>query len=156
MARRLRNGCTNKGVRNYGRRQNVKNHYITDNIHSDKFRQTDITFKPMKGTSLNVQYFVITPQHYPQFTTDTIHYCNIGIRQSFLKNSLTVSALVTDLFNTRRWDIHSDNAVYPLINNSKNRSRMFWLGITYNFNAYKPLKAMKKQEEDRSVIRLDD
>ncbi len=100
--------------------------------------------------------FQSLPQHYPQFTTDTIHYCNIGIRQSFLKNSLTVSALVTDLFNTRRWDIHSDNAVYPLINNSKNRSRMFWLGITYNFNAYKPLKAMKKQEEDRSVIRLDD
>lgn len=116
-----------------------------------------LNFKPVKGMNVQAQYFVTTPQYFPQFTTRTIHYCNIGIKQSFLKNTLTVSALLTDVFNTRRWDIASDNAVYSLDNFSKGMSRMFWLGISWNFNSYKPLKGMqKKAEEDRSVIRLGD
>ena len=116
-----------------------------------------LIFKPLKGMNIQAQYFVTSPQHFPQFTTKTVHYCNIGIKQSFLKNSLTLSALLTDVFNTRRWDIASDNAVYSLDNLSKNLSRMFWLGISWNFNSYKPLNGMqKKGEEDRSVIRLGD
>lgn len=113
-----------------------------------------LTFKPVKGMQITAQYFVTTPQYFPQFTSKTIHYCNIGIRQSFLKNSLTVSALLTDVFNTRRWDIRADNRIYTLVNDSKSISRIFWLGVTYNFNSFKPAKmGQKKMEEDRSVIR---
>ena len=116
-----------------------------------------LKFKPVKGMNIQAQYFVTTPQYFSQFTAKTVHYCNIGISQSFLKGDLTVSATMTDVFNTRRWDISSDNSVYSLVNNSKNLSRMVWLGITYNFNSYRPAKgAQKKQEEDRSVIRLGD
>jgi outer membrane receptor protein involved in Fe transport len=39
-------------------------------------------------------------------------------------------------------------------NTSHNRSRVLWLGLTWNFHSYKPLGGTKKQEEDRSVIRL--
>lgn len=106
--------------------------------------------------NIQLQYFCITPQHFAQFTTRTIHYMNIGLKQSFLKNKLTVSALLTDVFNTRRWDIVSDNNIYSLVNNSKNRSRMFWLGITFNFNSFKPATSKQKQEEDRSMIRIGD
>lgn len=115
-----------------------------------------LNFKPLKGMNIQLQYFCITPQHFAQFTTRTIHYMNIGLKQSFLKNKLTVSALLTDVFNTRRWDIVSDNNIYSLVNNSKNRSRMFWLGITFNFNSFKPATSKQKQEEDRSVIRIGD
>jgi hypothetical protein len=109
---------------------------------------------PMKGMTIQAQYFVTTPQYFPQFTTKTIHYCNLGIRQQLPKKGLTFSALLTDVFNTRRWDISSDNPVYTLVNNSKNRSRIFWLGISWNFHSYKPVGGQKKQEEDRSVIKL--
>ena len=116
-----------------------------------------LTIRPFNGSEIQAQYFVTTPQYFPQFTTRTIHYGNIGIKQSFLKNALTVSALLTDVFNTRRWDVHSDNPVFTLVNNSKNLSRMFWLGITWNFNSFKPAKGgQKQQEEDRSIIRLGD
>ena len=116
-----------------------------------------LNFKPRKGMNIQTQYFLTTPQYFPQFTTRTIHYGNVGISQSFLKGALTASATLTDIFNTRRWDISSDNSVYSLVNNSKNLSRMLWLGITWNFNSYKPLKGVqKKQEDDRSVIRLGD
>ncbi len=114
-----------------------------------------LTIRPFSGTEIQVQYFVTTPQYFPQFTTRAIHYGNIGIKQSFLKNSLTVSALLTDVFNTHGWDVYSDNPVFTLVNDSKNRSRMFWLGISWNFNSFKPTQGgQKQQEEDRSVIRI--
>ncbi|MBO7070999.1 MAG: TonB-dependent receptor [Bacteroidales bacterium] len=106
-----------------------------------------LTIRPFNGTEIQAQYFVTTPQYFPQFTTRTIHYGNIGVKQYFLKNSLMVSVLLTDMFNTRRWDVYSDNPVFTLVNNSKNRSRMFWLGITWNFHSFKPAKADKSSRK---------
>lgn len=137
-----------------------KGNYEGADIHNHGWANNSniaLNIKPIKGMNIQTQYFLTTPQHFPQFTTRTIHYGNIGISQSFLKGALTATATLTDVFNTRRWDISSDNSVYSLVNNSKNLTRMFWLGITWNFNSFKPLKgAQKKQEEDRSVIRLGD
>ena len=116
-----------------------------------------LTIRPLSNTEIQAQYFLTTPQYFPQFTTRTIHYGNIGVKQHFLKNSRTITALLTDVVNTRRWDVHSDNPVFTLVNNSKNRSRMFWLGISWNFHSFKPVKGgQKQQEEDRSVIRIGD
>ena len=129
----------------------IRNHGWTNNSN------VGLTIRPFSSTEIQTQYFVTTPQYFPQFTTRTIHYGNVSLKQYFLKNSLTVSALLTDVFGTRRWDVHSENPVFTLVNNSKNRSRMFWLGITWNFHSFKPAKGGgKTQEEDRSVIRLGD
>ena len=113
-----------------------------------------LNLTPLQGMTIQAQYFVTTPQYFPQFTTKTVHYCNLGLRQQLRKYSLTISALLTDVFNTRRWDISSDNPVYTLINTSCNRSRVFWLGLSWNFHSFKPVGGQKKQEEDRSLIRL--
>ena len=94
-----------------------------------------LDFRPIKGMNINLQYFVNTPQYYPQFTTRLSHYLNIGISQKFLKGSLTVSAQLTDVFNTRKWEIFADNQYYQLDNMLHGKSRMFWLGVSYNFNA---------------------
>ena len=144
---------------------------ISNNIYYTKSRgvSQDVVFRnsgwttnsnatlsiiPWKGMTVQAQYFITTPQYHPQFDTKTIHYCNLGVRQQLSKNKITLSALLTDVFNTRRWDISSDNPVYSLVNNSKNRSRMLWLGISWNFHSYKPVRAQKKLEEDRSIIRF--
>ena len=60
--------------------------------------------------------YVNTPQYYQQFTTRLSHHLNIGISQKFLKGALTVSAQLTDVFNTRKWEIFSDNQYYQLDN----------------------------------------
>ena len=39
-------------------------------------------------------------------------------------------------------------------NHSTNKSRMLWLGVTYNFNSFKQAKTEKKTETDRGLIRL--
>ena len=116
-----------------------------------------LNMTPQKGMTIQAQYFVTSPQYFPQFATKTIHYCNLGIRQQLPKTGLTFSALLTDIFNTRKWDISSNNPVYTLINTSKNRSRALWLGISWNFHSYKSVGGQKgrlQQEEGRSVIRL--
>ena len=46
------------------------------------------------------------------------------------------------------WDYALD-----LKNNSKNKSRMLWLGVSYNFNSFKQ-RGGQKSENDRSLIRL--
>ena len=115
---------------------------------------TSLNIFPLKGMTIQAQYFLTTPQYFQQFTAKTVHSCNIGIRQQLLNKSMTLSALVTDMFNTQRWNISADNPVYSLVNTSKNRSRILWLGISWNFHSHKPMGGQKKQEEDRSIIRL--
>ena len=112
-----------------------------------------LNFKPIKGMNISLQYFLNTPQYYPQFTTRLSHYMDIGISQKFLKGALAVSARLTDVFNTRKWEVFSDNQYYRLENMLKNKSRMFWLGISYNFNAYRKSGTPKPSNDDRSIIR---
>lgn len=119
-------------------------------------RQTDITFN-RENFEGGLGYKHLFDPGKKELGVNASVSSNIGIRQSFLKNALTVSALLTDVFNTRRWDVHSDNPVFILVNNSKNRSRMFWLGINWNFHSFKAAKGtQKQQEEDRSILRLGD
>lgn len=113
-----------------------------------------LDFMPAKATDIQLQYFVSTPQYFPQFTTALTHYMNAGVKQKFLKGAMSVSVLITDMFNTNRWKISSSDEVFDLTNISTNKSRMLWLGISYNFNSFKAAKGEKKQENDRSLIRL--
>ena len=112
-----------------------------------------LDFITWKGTSIQCQYFVTTPQYFPQLTTALTHQMNAGIKQHFFKVPVTISLLVTDVFNTAKWEVSSFNNVFDLTNISRNKSRMLWLGISYNFNSFKQ-KSSKKAESDRSLIKL--
>mgnify|MGYP003537134470 FL=1 len=113
-----------------------------------------LDFIPRKTTSLQVQYFIMTPQYYPQLTTSFTHKMNVGVKQKLLKGALTLSMLVTDIFDTYKWEVHSFNRLYDLTNTSKQKSRMLWLGISYNFNSYKQNKAEKSGDSERNLIKF--
>ena len=112
-----------------------------------------LEFRPIKGMNISLQYFLNTPQYYPQFTTRLSHYMDIGISQKFLKGALAVSARLTDVFNTRQWEVFSENDYYRMSNMLHGKSRMVWLGISYNFNGYRKVGAAKPDSDDRSKIR---
>ena len=112
-----------------------------------------LQFRPIKGMNLALQYFLNTPQYYPQFTTRLSHYMDISISQTFLKGALTVSAKLTDVFNTRQWEVFSDTDYYRMSNMLHGKSRMVWLGISYNFNGYRKGGAAKPDSNDRSKIK---
>lgn len=113
-----------------------------------------VKFLPAKSTDIHLQYFILTPQYYPQFTTEFNHYMNIGIKQSLCKGALTVSATAVDIFNTDKWDIRYSNSLYTIHNYSHLKSRMVWIGVTYNFNSFKPKKAANGGPENRSRLNL--
>ena len=113
-----------------------------------------LDFAPGKTTDIQLQYFLTTPQYFPQLTTSLTHHMNIGVKQRLLKGAMNVSILLTDVFNTYRWEVHSSNKVFDLTNISTRKSRMLWLGITYNINSFKQKKSQSKSENDRSLIRL--
>lgn len=112
-----------------------------------------LDFTTWKGADIQCQYFVTTPQYFPQLTTALTHQMNVGIKQRLLKGAMTASVLLTDVFNTAKWEVSSFNNVFDLTNISRNKSRMLWLGISYNFNSFKQ-KSAKKAENDRSLIKL--
>ena len=125
----------------------VSNKGVTNNSN------ITLDFITWRGMNIQCQYFVTTPQYFPQLTTALTHQMNAGIKQRFVKVPITVSLLVTDVFNTARWEVSSFNNVFDLTNISRNKSRMLWLGISYNFNSFKQ-KSSKKADNDRSLIRL--
>jgi outer membrane receptor protein involved in Fe transport len=110
-------------------------------------------FLPWKGGDIQCQYFVSTPQYFPQLTTSLTHQMNVGFKQRFLKGAMTASILLTDVFKTAKWEVSSHNNIFDLTNISRNKSRMLWFGFSYNFNSFKQ-KAVQKTESDRSLIRL--
>jgi hypothetical protein len=68
---------------------------------------------------------------------------------------LALSLSLTDVFNTRKWIVQSDNSVFKLYNSSKNETRIFWIGITYNINSFKS-KGQNNNgtESDNAIIKL--
>ena len=131
---------------------------IFDGTHIDNSGWTNnsnlmLDFTPWKGGDIQLQYFVTTPQYYPQLTTSLTHQMNIGIKQRLLKGAMIVSALVTDVLNTAKWEVWSHNNLFDLRNSSRNKSRMLWLGASYNLNSFKQ-RGGQKTETDRSLIRL--
>ena len=108
---------------------------------------------PWKGGNIQIQYFVTTPQYYPQLTTEFTHQMDVGFKQHLLKGTMTVSTLVTDALNSAKWEVWSHNNLFNLRNSSTNKSRMLWLGVSYNFNSFKQ-KNNQKNEVDRNLIRL--
>ena len=113
-----------------------------------------LDFIPRKSTNIQLQYFIMTPQYYPQLTTSFTHKMNVGVKHKMMKGALTLSLLVTDIFNTYEWEVHSYNRIYDLTNISKQKSRMLWLGISYNFNSFKQNKVEKSGETDRNLIKF--
>lgn len=112
-----------------------------------------LDFLPWKNGDVQVQYFVTTPQYFPQLTTSLTHQMNVGVKQRILKGKMTLSLLLTDAFDTAKWEVKSRNNLFDLTNISHNKSRMLWLGASYNFNSFKQ-KNTQKAESDRSLIKF--
>jgi len=74
----------------------------------------------------------------------------------FLDNKIAVTLSVTDIFNTRNWDIETNNRVFHLNNYSKADSRIFWIGMSFNINSFKPGKQSKEEKSngEEGLIKL--
>jgi len=114
------------------------------------------SYKPYAKTEMTLLLNYNSPIALPQFNLSKIYYADFGIKHHFLSNKLAMSLTLTDIFNTRKWIIQSDNSIFKLHNDSKTNSRILWLGLTYNINSFKPSKSQKNGNADNegTLIRL--
>jgi len=112
--------------------------------------------KPEKKTEIQLFLNYNSPIELPQFNLSEIYYADIAVKRTNLDNKFSVSLTLTDIFNTRSWEIISDNAIYKLNNYSKSETRILWVGLTYNFNSFKGGKTQKNgdNENDGGIIKL--
>lgn len=115
-----------------------------------------VNITPDKKSDLSLQYFYTSPATYPQFKTKAVHFLDIAVKRLLVKDKLSASLTLSDALNTRRWDISSDNSVYRLNNNSKNQSRVLWIGLTFNLNRMQQSKSQKRDDEgeQQGLIRI--
>ena len=125
----------------------ISNRGVTNNSN------ITLDFLPWPGAGFQCQYFITTPQYFPQLTTALTHQMNVGFKHKMMQGAMTLSAHMTDVFNTAKWEVFSHNNIFDLTNISRNKSRMLWLGISYNFNSFKQ-KSSQNKEADRSLIKL--
>ncbi|MFA6770789.1 MAG: TonB-dependent receptor [Bacteroidales bacterium] len=111
---------------------------------------------PSKKDNISLQYFYSSPAIYPQFESQAVHYMDASYKRVLIKNILTASITLTDVFNTRKWNIVSDNIIYSLDNRSKNESRVLWVGLTFNLNRDQMSRPQKKEpsQEPETLIKL--
>ncbi len=110
------------------------------------------TYKPDQKTDIQVFLNYNSPVSLPQFDLSGIYYADIAVRRNLLKNQLVISLTLTDVFNTRKWIIQSDNDVFSLNNSSKTDTRILWLGLTYNLNSFKSANGQKPEGENESGL----
>ena len=115
-----------------------------------------VLIKPEKYTEIQLFFNYNSPLTLPQFKLDQIYYLDVSVKRSFFKNKFTASLTVTDVFNTYKWNIKSNNSIFNLKNHSKPQTRIFWIGLAYNFNAYKAdgKSQRSNNEPDSGIIKL--
>lgn len=113
-------------------------------------------FKPAENTEIQLLISYNSPINLPQFSLDKIYYADLSVKQNFMDNKLGISLTLADIFNTRKWNINSENKIFTLTNNSKYDSRILWAGISYNFSANKSSETQRNDspENDREIIKL--
>lgn len=114
------------------------------------------TIKPDQKTEFQVFLNYNSPVQLPQFNVSEIYYADIAIKRNFLNNKLALSLSLTDVFNTRTWNIQSENSIFRMNNSSKSETRIFWIGLTFNINSFKQSKTTKNEgaENENGLIKL--
>ncbi|MDD4638315.1 MAG: outer membrane beta-barrel family protein, partial [Bacteroidales bacterium] len=112
-------------------------------------------YYPDKKTDLQLFYSYISGQSLPRFNVDEYHTADVALKRRFLKGKITGTLSVSDIFNSKKWNISSNNEIYRLTNNSKSDSRIVWLGMTLNLNSFK-IKQPKgePQTSEEGLIKL--
>ncbi|MDR3668823.1 MAG: outer membrane beta-barrel family protein [Ignavibacteriaceae bacterium] len=111
--------------------------------------------RPEQETELQILFNYNSPVNLPQFNLSEIYYADISAKRSFFENKLVLSLTLSDIFNTRKWVVNSENNIFRLNNYSKIDTRILWVGITYNLNSYISQSPKSEGSEgEGSIIKL--
>jgi len=107
-------------------------------------------------TDAQLQFNYSSPVALPQFLLKSVNYTDVSIKRFFLDNKIALSLSVSDIFNTRKWEIETNNRLFHLNNYSKADSQIIWIGLSFNINSFKSLKQSKEEKSngEEGIIKL--
>jgi hypothetical protein len=114
-----------------------------------------VSYQPKPRTTLQLsgQYESALPL--PQFTRAPYGYADFSMRHRFADNRLSVHFIVSDIFNTQKWQVSTDHNAFQLENQSKPLTRIFWAGVSFTLQGFQPTQPSRPDSsgEDRTMIR---
>jgi outer membrane receptor protein involved in Fe transport len=83
--------------------------------------------------------------------SEPVQNCDVSISKKFLKNKMSISVRMEDIFNTRKWASERDGIGFKSYSSSTYDSRVVYLNISYNFgNTDKYYQKSKKTKQNEN------
>jgi outer membrane receptor protein involved in Fe transport len=105
------------------------------------------TFKVTGSMRIQVTSFYNSRRVSAQGDRKGFYSTNLGVRQDFMKRTLSLSLQVRDVFRNGRYRFTSEGPGFYNRNEFRRRSPSVWLTLTYNFNNYKPEREVPEEGE---------
>lgn len=126
-----------------GREQRFFNPLLSINLNN--------YFELPAGFRLNVMYNLLTRGHYDNIQlANMMHYVQVGVSRSFLKDQLIVNVGCEDIFHSLSQGIYTNMESSRFYQKGEGETRTFFLKINYNLNAQR--NRYKSKSEVQSVI----
>lgn len=107
-------------------------------------------FKFCKNTSLQVMYMYMFPFVAPQGRGSPGSWLDIGVKKDFLKDKLSATLRVSDLFNTKEFNFVADANSFIGAVRWKRESRIVYAGLTLRFGKANSPETQKRPKGDDS------
>ena len=133
---------TSVNVFNYSIEGNLLDENVSQTINTWSFR-LNTSFKLKWGTRIQLSGFYTGPSVTGQGDRDAFYYTNLGIRQDFLKNKLSATLQVRDIFGTMSHTMNSYGENFATSMIYSREPHVVSLTVTYKINNYKVDKRSK-------------
>jgi outer membrane receptor protein involved in Fe transport len=101
------------------------------------FGKMNSNFTLWKGIDFQVMLNYRGPMASPQGRIREMYFADFGFRKDVLKGKGTVTARVSDVFNTMRFAFDSEGTNFDMTSRYKHETRVVYVGFTYKINNYK-------------------
>jgi outer membrane receptor protein involved in Fe transport len=129
-----------------------------DNYSNESFNYNfrfDNSFSLKTGTKVQLTGFYMGPSASIQGTRQGMFFSNFAIRQDLLKNKVTLTAQVQDVFGTAGMKMNEDTESFKTNIEFKREARVFTLSLTYRLNNFKQKKSGDRAIEGNDDVEMD-
>lgn len=120
-----------------------------DNTSTESFQwnaRAMSTFKFWKNAEFQLSYRYNSKMEYLQGYIKPMHSLDAGVKKDFLKNKATLALNVSDIFNTRVFEVINNGSTFESLSERKWETRIFSINFSYRFGKTENAPRRRNQE----------
>lgn len=133
-------------------RNSLNGSNIEANLNNDSFSwnaKATNTYTPFKGFEIQAFYSYSAPIQFLQGNIQAMHGLDVALKQDLLHRKLTLTARVSDVFNTRQFNINlEDPNTFKQYFFRKANTRQFFVGLIWRFGTEEKNSKPNKLQKD--------